>query len=441
MRVRAFAWVFLCSCVGGDDSNVPDAGQDATADAGADVKADAPSDVAVEAEAGTPGLFVDGANGSDSNPGTLAKPFKTIKHAFTVAKSGDTIVLLPGLFGPASGDDFTTPIPDGVTLAAQGLGGDGGIDVTLQGGGSSLAFAGSGAISNVALTGFTVAAIVATTGTQTLTNVSATGVPVVAISSTAHLTYTGGAIATSTVAVVCKDTAVLVASNLTMNGVTANAFAISGSCNATLSNSTITNLSGSGVNTSGTPTVTIDTVNVDKGTAITASGGTITVKNGAFTNSGSDAISPGAVTLDITGLTITGCGRFGIETANATITATNMTISGCALGGIYSQSSLKLRSCTIKNNVATGVYGLGSISWDLGTGGTPGNNTFQGNGTTNVDISIISNQTVNAVGNTWNGSVQSADSSGHYGSGVLSGFNQSGTNFKTSSNAQLRLGP
>jgi len=53
----------------------------------------------------------------------------------------------------------------------------------------------------------------------------------------------------------------------------------------------------------------------------------------------------------------------------------------------------------------------------------------------------VSNQTVNAVGNTWNASVQGADSSGHYGSGVLSGFSQSGTNFKTSANAQLRLGP
>jgi hypothetical protein len=423
-----------------DDSSTVDAGKDATPDGTADASADVAADVAAEAEAGTPGLFVSATSGDDTNPGTLAKPFKTIKHAFTIAKSGDTVVLLPGVFGAASGDDFSTAIPDGVTLAAQGLGGDGGVDVTLQGAGTSLAFAGSGAISNVALIGFSVAAIVATTGTQTLTNVSATGIQVVAISTSAHLTYTGGTITSPATAITCTDNTVLVASNLTVTGVTNRAFGINGACNATVSNSSITNTTGTGFNSGSTGTLTIDTVDVDKGAAVIASTGSITIKNGSFTNSGQDAISPGSVTLDITGTTITGCGRYGIETSSATVTATNMTISGCALGGIYSQSSLKLRGCTLKNNVQTGVYGLGSISWDLGTGGTPGNNIFQGNGATNIDISIISAQTINAVGNTWNVLVQGSDNAGHYASGVLSGFNQSGTNFKTSASAQLRLG-
>lgn len=453
----------LCGCVGGDDSTLPDSGPDATADTGTDVQVDAPSDVV---EAGSPGWFVDATAGNDSNPGTLAKPFKSIKHAFGVAKSGDTIHLLPGVFGSSTGDDFTTAMPDGVTLAAQGLAGDGGVDVTLQGGASPFVFAGSGALMDVALTSFSgSAAIGATTGTQTLSNVTITsgvalsvtgsaqmtitGLHTVSatlgsVKNTAHLTVNGGTSATTPGGFSCTDNAVLAVQNLALTGNTTSLLSAQNSCTATISNSAVATLTGTGVSTSGTCNVTLDTVNMDKGSPFVLGGGTVTLTNGTYTNAAQDVVSfSGAAAIKLTGSTFTGCGRIGIEgSSNNSVDGTNLTITGCALGGIYSQGTLKLRSSQIKNNPGWGLYGLGSsIVWDLGTGGSLGNNTFQGNSTTNVDISFVSNQSISAIGNTWNASVQGADSSGHYAANAKSGFSASGTNFKTSSNAQLLLGP
>src|SRR3954447_21201935 len=36
--------------------------------------------------------------GSDSNPGTSAQPFRTITHAYGLASAGTTILVLPGVY-------------------------------------------------------------------------------------------------------------------------------------------------------------------------------------------------------------------------------------------------------------------------------------------------------------------------------------------------------
>jgi len=46
----------------------------------------------------SPLLFVDAAKGDDTTAGTIDKPFRTIQHAFTKVKSGDTIVLRGGTY-------------------------------------------------------------------------------------------------------------------------------------------------------------------------------------------------------------------------------------------------------------------------------------------------------------------------------------------------------
>ena len=44
-------------------------------------------------------LFVSSKTGSDTNDGrTLVSAFKTIQHAMHVAKSGDTLVIAPGIY-------------------------------------------------------------------------------------------------------------------------------------------------------------------------------------------------------------------------------------------------------------------------------------------------------------------------------------------------------
>jgi parallel beta-helix repeat protein len=54
--------------------------------------------------------------GLDTNPGTLASPFKTITHATTVATSGSTIQVAPGNYDDANGEVFPIAVPDGVLL-------------------------------------------------------------------------------------------------------------------------------------------------------------------------------------------------------------------------------------------------------------------------------------------------------------------------------------
>jgi Protein of unknown function (DUF1565) len=64
-------------------------------------------------------LFVDVSTGVDTNPGTQAAPFKTITKAMTVATSGATVQVAPGIYNTL---DLNTPevfpitVPDGVLL-------------------------------------------------------------------------------------------------------------------------------------------------------------------------------------------------------------------------------------------------------------------------------------------------------------------------------------
>src|SRR5712691_9545171 len=84
--------------------------------------------------------------GSDTNPGTRALPFKTITHAMTVATSGSTVQVLPGIYDTL---DLNTPevfpitVPAGVLLIGDEANkGAGSSPTTIFGGGSAPAFPG-----------------------------------------------------------------------------------------------------------------------------------------------------------------------------------------------------------------------------------------------------------------------------------------------------------
>lgn len=74
---------------------------------------------------------------------------------------------------------------------------------------------------------------------------------------------------------------------------------------------------------------------------------------------------------------------------------------------------LKLRSSTISNNdIGLTLVGAGA---DLGTLVEPGGNTLRDNKETSITWSTdVSTASITASGNTWMGSVQGADGSGHY---------------------------
>jgi len=68
--------------------------------------------------------------GADTNPGTQALPFKTITHAMTVATSGSTVQVEPGIYDTLNnGETFPIVVPTGVLLIG---------DEANKGGGTSI---------------------------------------------------------------------------------------------------------------------------------------------------------------------------------------------------------------------------------------------------------------------------------------------------------------
>jgi len=84
-------------------------------------------------------LFVNVSTGSDANPGTLALPFKTITHAMSVATSGTTVQVAPGIYDTMSQSTpevFPITVPDGVLLIGDEANkGGGSTPTSIYGGG------------------------------------------------------------------------------------------------------------------------------------------------------------------------------------------------------------------------------------------------------------------------------------------------------------------
>jgi Concanavalin A-like lectin/glucanases superfamily/Protein of unknown function (DUF1565) len=59
---------------------------------------------------------VDAVNGGDTNSGKCDSPFKTLTKALSVAASGDTIQVEPGIYDGANGEAFPLAIPVGVEV-------------------------------------------------------------------------------------------------------------------------------------------------------------------------------------------------------------------------------------------------------------------------------------------------------------------------------------
>jgi len=122
-------------------------------------------------------IFVDPLNGNDTNPGSETKPLKTLGKALSKARSGDTVKLAAGGYGPTatSGEPFPASglaVPAGVAIEGAL---DGGFPVsTLVGTGSGvgLNFAGDATVRNLVVggAGFGVG-MFAKQGKQTLSNI------------------------------------------------------------------------------------------------------------------------------------------------------------------------------------------------------------------------------------------------------------------------------
>lgn len=126
------------------------------------------NDVIVEVRIDT-GLYVDPVGGDDTNPGTLAAPFQTIRHAITLAEAGDTIWLLDGTYDEANqGASFGTYCPGPVFPADVDLRALNPNSVRLEGiNGCAFTFDGSSTIDGILFYGYQ-QALLFVTGSSTV---------------------------------------------------------------------------------------------------------------------------------------------------------------------------------------------------------------------------------------------------------------------------------
>ena len=69
------------------------------------------------ADPGGADIYVDAVNGDDDlGAGSAAAPYKTITKALSLARSGDVVTAMPGIYDTAIGETFPIDIPDGVTV-------------------------------------------------------------------------------------------------------------------------------------------------------------------------------------------------------------------------------------------------------------------------------------------------------------------------------------
>ncbi len=129
-------------------------------------------------------FYVDPATGNDSNPGSAAKPFRTLTHALQSALPGHTVHLAAGTYSESTGEVWPTQtgapptgepnVPDGVNITTDGnaalLSGPGGITSTV-----ALVFGGQASVSGVAIDGFLRGVSVGEGANAVLADVDVTG--------------------------------------------------------------------------------------------------------------------------------------------------------------------------------------------------------------------------------------------------------------------------
>lgn len=442
--------------------------------------------------------------GNDTNPGSEAAPFLTLAHALTVVSPGRTVFLAAGTYDastqPTFGGTTFIDVPAGLTVrGAPGqvvvLKGQGGPGVRLATGASvrELVFedfgtavraeAAGAALVEQVLFRRTAAVLLApptisvggmaslTLAPGNLTNlVGANMANVARVESNGQLTLAPGAVVDGLVspggadnaAFTVADSAQLVVEGTLRNsaqqvgvrvlnagrlevrsgGLLENAGASAAvqarDTAAVLCTGGSLTLSEHGIrvplSASASPTLTLSgcTVTGHVGSGILVEGGNtpglINVQSSALSSNGGAGltmISPGAVRV-IGGTVANNTGR-GLDfrsTATLQVEVRNVTVTGNGAQGIFLGGNL-------------------SSSFLLGTMASPGNNTFSGNGISNLQLGSAAGLVVQAVGNTWTPGIQRADAAGRYtaapGTTLEETGPTSGGNYTITTGGTLRL--
>jgi len=102
--------------------------------------------------------WVDSSKGSNANPGTENKPFKTITKALGLVTAGHTVYVAPGTYDLANGETFPLQLPAGAILIGDEANKGAGTPPTVIKGGSPTGFIGTSieAGANSVIAGFTI---------------------------------------------------------------------------------------------------------------------------------------------------------------------------------------------------------------------------------------------------------------------------------------------
>jgi hypothetical protein len=446
------------------------------------------------------GLYV-GEDGLDTADGTADAPFSTLAHAASIAQAGDTIVFLDGAY-PVG---LAATIPDGVDLMAEN---SGGATLTATAGNLDLLqLSGSTRINGLKFTGYahvaTFPAGATATGTLTIedstfTNcvtacldltgaveakVSAATNAVVGnsgnafalVSGTAKLELSGGILQNYGAAGIVRatDDATVTITDTQFLGGSGAALTLDKKTVAVMDGVVIATQSQGLVLQKGESKLTVKNADLSMQPAapsvyqcfrLEMDGlGSLTVEdsNVHACNSGFTGTVPGKLTVTRTdvhdmpfGLDLGG-GAFSpggvVRLTDSKFRATQYAAFRIGIGaGIL---DLKVRG-TLFSGPATGVTwhtiyldGNGASTIDLGTGASPGGNTFQCANAAYSTLWIGNNLaalTTLASGNTWVPLAQGADAQGHYSSSATPGVLDStstvaGPNYAKTYGGTIRL--
>lgn len=364
--------------------------------------------------------------GDDANDG-LASPVKTLKHAIGIAAANmkiTTIIMASGTYSASTGETFPYTVPLNVTIAGPAGGG-----AILAGSKAEPGMSvGPGSLQDLDLQDFTTAITV--NGTASLRNIRVlTSTTAVQAETAAELTVDNleiaGTAGACTTGIVLNGAAKLTATTLathnlgtSLNSKDQSASSIADgtlmgdvSCAQTVidvSSSARFTLSGS----------LLDGGALGIGLNTKSPGFQAIISNTIVRNSKVDALAGqapagGSATLQMTGGELSSSSGAGATLLAGTWSFANVAIRDNKNLGIYLQDgNLVMRGCVITGNVL-GIDVDISATADLGTGAAPGGNVFQGN--TIVGVAVQNGiAAVDAIGNTWNASIQGADAMGRY---------------------------
>lgn len=403
-------------------------------------------------------------DGNDANDGRAA-PVRTLKHAVELAVAEPRLTAISigaGRYAADAGESFPYSIPEGMTVVGPsdssailaGTGTETGLvltsatlqQLTLEEFATAISSTGVVGLSRLRITNSDLALRVESTSQATLSSVTIEGMRAASASD-------------CQAGILALGSAKLMASTLATRNL---------STSVTAEGSALIDLSAIDIIADAPCRGVIFKVGTDKTFAIhggnVLGGGTalaFTAPAGAATQATVADLVVHNVSTGITGsnvvLTMTGGEVMGSENAlNAGAggdwrftnvkfldsTQIGLYVAGVRNGSDIRTATLFMRDCSVTHSQSDGVYLFDESVADLGTAASPGNNTFQSNGGVGVNIfGVDIGRQIDAVGNTWNASLQGSDTLGHFpGRATVSGpiDRTNGNNFAISSGLSLR---